>query len=115
MTTDILKRHAEYCKGEQSPVTKITLRESVEKRNRRERDIPPQKSANVSSYQYGVLRALLGENEMPGVDSTGRPTPFLNKKGETVTPVTQHGSWRQEKARVLEAYAAMLRDGKVSA
>lgn len=70
------------------------LRTAVQERNRCGRGLPDAKSAKLSKYQMTVVKALLDG----GLESLGS------------TERTQHGPNHLEAARVLEAFADMIRE-----
>lgn len=74
---------------------KERLRTLTEAANERERGLPDRKSANVSKYQQEIITRM--------VHGHGNPLDV------PATLVTIHGGHRQELARVLEAYAQLLR------
>lgn len=73
------------------------LRTATERLNKRDRGLPDRKSANLSEWQQYVVDCLLDDRRVP-VNAPGQLTAI-------------HGSAADELARVLEAYAILVRNG----
>jgi hypothetical protein len=70
------------------------MRTVVERLNMQDRGLPDRKSSNVSSFQQWAVRALMEWNAL------GKPADVQ----------TIHGDHALELARVLEAFALLLRN-----
>ncbi len=76
------------------------LRTLTESANERERGLPDRKSGNVSCYQQEIITEI---------------THGRNPLSVPASRLAIHGGHRQELARVLEAYAQLLRSNVESA
>lgn len=74
------------------------FRTMVERINRLERGIPDDESANVSSYQYHIMRNLVQGKPVTGPDSLVTSASL----------VTMHGNHMQELSYVLQAFAKII-------
>ena len=76
------------------------LRTQVENNNKKDRGLPDRKSANVSEYQQWAMHQILEEGNI-----------FSTITTSWMALRTIHGTNAMEMARVLEAYATLMRNG----
>jgi len=66
------------------PFSKKILRKTIEKHNRRLRNIPADKSANVSTYQYGIVHAIFRTTRTRTQELTIHDSDVLEMKAVTL-------------------------------